>query len=152
MPDPVELFLSNFPEEVRAIIKELRSVARGAMRGAHEFLYYDAINYSLDDSPLRRICYIAPTQRHVTVGFLFGALLDDKHHLLEGSGKRARHLKVKTLEEARNPAIKELVREAWTRGADPLPKTEQRMRQPTVAHNRAKWLRLSRHFSHAGRG
>jgi len=150
MADVVEEFLSNYPEEIRTMIKELRSMARSAMHGAHEFLYYDAINYSLDDSPLRRIFYISPMLTHVTLGFLFGARLNDQHRLLQGIGKRARHLKIKTLEEARNPAIKELVKEAWTHGVDLVPRTAQRTRRRAVAHNRAKRVPLKRHFGHAG--
>lgn len=122
MPDPIEEFLSNYPEEIRKIIGELRKMARSTMPKAHEFLYYDAISYSLDDSPLGRICYIAPMEKYATLGFLFGARLGDQHHLLEGSGKRARHVKIRTLDETKNPALKDLVKAAWTHGTDPVPK------------------------------
>ncbi len=122
MADVVKEFLSNYPEEIRSISAELRNLARKVMHGAHEFLYYDAINYSTSDSPIGRICYISPMEKYVTLGFLFGARLDDKHHLLEGSGKRARHIKIRTLEEARNPAVKDLVKAAWTHGSDPAAK------------------------------
>ncbi len=125
MADVVEEFLSNYPEEIRRISGELRKMARKAVPRAHEFLYYDAINYSLDDSPLGRICYITPMQTYVTLGFLFGARLDDQHHLLQGIGKRARHVKVRSVEEAKNPVLKELVKVAWTHGADPIPKTKR---------------------------
>jgi hypothetical protein len=129
MADVVEEFLSNYPEEVRRISAELRKTAKRALSGAHEFLYYDAINYSLSDSPLERISYISPTETYVTLGFLFGARLNDHHHLLQGIGKRARHLKIRTLEEARNPALKELLKAAWTHGADPISKMKLRTKQ-----------------------
>ncbi len=151
MVDTVVEFLSDYPEEIRAISGELRDMARNAMPGAHEFLYYDAINYSLSNSPLERICYISPTQKHVTLGFLFGTQLDDQHRLLQGIGKRARHVKVGTLEEARNPALKEMVKAAWAHGADSLPEkkrsTRQRgtlVRQPAVARSRTKRAPRSR--------
>jgi hypothetical protein len=129
MHEPIEEFLSNYPEEIRRIIGELRKMARSAMPGAHEFLYYDAINYSLDDSPLGRICYISPMEKYVTVGFLFGARLDDQHHMLEGSGKRARHIKVKTLAETKNPALKDLVKTAWGHGAEIVPTVKRNTKQ-----------------------
>ena len=150
MPDPVKEFLSNYPEEIRTIIGELRKMARSAMHGAHEFLYYDAINYSVDDSPLGRICYITPMQTYVTLGFLFGARLDDPHHLLQGIGKRARHIKIRTMDEAKNPTIKELVKQAWTHGAEPVPRTEQRTRRRAVVHKPARLAHLKRHLDHAG--
>jgi hypothetical protein len=119
MPDVIEEFLSNYPEDVRRVIGELRKMARSAMPKAHEFLYYDAISYSLNDSPLGRVCYISPMQTHATFGFLFGARLDDKYHLLQGGGKRARHITIRTVNEAKNPALKDLVKAAWAHGADP---------------------------------
>ena len=138
MADVVEGFLSNYPEEIRRMSAELRNVARKVMPGAHEFLYYDAINYSLSDSPLERICYISPMPRYVTLGFLFGARLDDQHHVLQGVGKRARHVKISTLEEARNPSLKELLKAAWTQGADPVAKMEQRTKKTPRSQRRRR--------------
>jgi hypothetical protein len=122
LADVVKEFLSNYSEEIRRISEYLRKMARSVMPGAHEFLYYDAINYSVSDSPLGRICYISPMEKYVTIGFLLGARLDDQRHLLEGSGKRARHVKIRTLEEGKNPALKELVKAAWNHGANLVPK------------------------------
>ncbi len=137
MVDVLEEFLSSYPDQIRKITEEVRRMARRVMPGAHEFLYYDAVNYSLSDSPLERICYISPAQTQVTFGFLFGAHLDDKNHLLQGIGKRARHIKIRTLEEARNPALKELVKAAWTDGAASISSMKQQTRQHAVAHRRA---------------
>ncbi len=120
MADVVKEFLSNYPEGIRKISGELRKMARSVMPRAHEFLYYDAINYSVDDSPLRRVCYISPMEKYVTLGFLFGAHLDDKHHLLQGKGKRARHVKIKTLQDSKNSTLKDLVKAAWSHGTDPV--------------------------------
>ena len=145
MVDVVKEFLSNYPEGVRKITLELRKMARKTMPRAHEFLYYDAINYSLDDSPLGRVCYISPMEKYVTLGFLFGAQLDDLHHLLQGSGKRARHVKIRTLEETRNSAFKELVKAAWTHGVDPVPKIKRKIRRRAVAHSGTKRVSRSKH-------
>src|SRR5216683_7354483 len=134
MVDVVEEFLSGYPDQIQKITEEVRHMARRVMPRAHEFLYYDAVNYSLSDSPLERICYISPAQTQVTLGFLFGASLGDQHHLLQGIGKRARHIKIRTLEEARNPALKELVKVAWTNGAEPLPKVKRKVRQRAFVH------------------
>jgi hypothetical protein len=138
MADVIEEFLSNYPDQIREITEEVRRMARRAMPGAHEFLYYDAVNYSLSDSPLERIFYISPTQSQVTLGFLFGAFLDDKNHLLQGIGKRARHVKISTLEGARNPGLKELVKAAWTSGAAYISSMKQQKKQHAVAHSPKK--------------
>src|ERR1700744_1817330 len=39
--------------------------------------------------------YVGAFTNHVNVGFFFGALLDDPAHLLEGTGKRGRHVKLR---------------------------------------------------------
>ena len=129
MADVVKEFLSNYPEEIRRITVELRNTARKAMPKAHEFLYYDAINYSTNDSPLGRICFISPMEKYVSFGFLFGARLDDQHHMLEGSGKRARHVKIRTLEETKNPVLKDLIKAAWSHGAEVVSKTKTAAKQ-----------------------
>lgn len=122
MKDIVEEFLSNFPEPVRKITNELRKVVRDAMPKVHEFLYYDAVNYSVSDSPIGRICYLSPSQDHVIVGFLLGVHLDDQHHLLQGTGKQARHIRIKTMNEAKNRDLKDLVKAAWSHGPELAPK------------------------------
>jgi len=138
LADVVKEFLSSYPEEIRKISEDLRKMARSAMPGAHEFLYYDAINYSLSDSPLGRICYISPMEKYVTIGFLFGAKLDDQRHLLEGSGKRARHIKIRTLEEGKNPALRELVKAAWIHGADSVPKAKRSTKRALRSQRRRR--------------
>src|SRR5438876_11100361 len=105
MVDVVKEFLSNYPEGIRKISLELRKMARKTMPGAHEFLYYDAINYSIGDSPLERVCYISPLEKYVTLGLLFGAQLDDLHHLLQGSGKRAGRVTISPLEVTLHSAL-----------------------------------------------
>src|SRR5438309_7323268 len=144
MVDVVKEFLSNYPDQIRMITEELRHMARKAMPRAHEFLYYDAINYSLSDSPLERICYISPAQSQATLGFLFGAHLDDQHHLLQGIGKRARHIKIRTLEEAKNPVLKGLVKAAWNDGAASISSMKQQTRHCIVGHSHTKQASGSR--------
>jgi hypothetical protein len=123
----------------------LRKMARDMMPKAHEFLYYDAINYSLDDSPLRRVCYISPMDKYVTLGFLFGAQLDDQYRLLQGSGKRARHLKIRTLQETRSSGLRELVKAAWNHGANPVTKRKRRTGHGAVATSGTKRASRYRH-------
>jgi hypothetical protein len=49
---------------------------------------------------------------HVGVEFWRGASLNDPRHLLEGTGKNLRHVKLRTLREATAPAMVALLREA----------------------------------------
>ncbi len=110
----VEKWLADLPLDVQAITEALCSMARKNMPDAHEFIYHDAIGYSTSASPADRICYIAPQKMgYVNFGFFFGAGLPDPTQLLIGEGKRLRHVKVRSVEEARNPALEELIAPTW---------------------------------------
>ena len=136
--DWMESFLSNYTEEIRAISRELRVMVRAAMPRAHEFLFYDAINYSLSSLSVDRICYISPSQKYVTLGFLFGAQLNDPDHLLRGIRKRARHVKVRTAEDARNSALEKLIKAAWAGGADSVARMKHELRRMRQKSSRAR--------------
>lgn len=111
---PVEEFLSSLPAGVQAIARELVGVARKRMPGAHEFIYHNAVGYSVSDSPFDRICYIAPQKKgYVNFGFFFGAGLPDPNKLLIGAGKRLRHVKIWSVDGAKNPALEKLIAATW---------------------------------------
>ena len=110
----VQQWLANLAPDIRAIAKQLRAMARRNMPKVHEFIYHDAIGYSVNDSPFDRICYIAPQKKgYVNFGFFFGAGLSDPEKLLAGEGKRLRHIKIRTVEDARNPALAKLISATW---------------------------------------
>jgi hypothetical protein len=109
----VEEFLSNLAPDLQTITRELVAVARKKMTGAHEFIYHNAVGYSVSESPFDRICYIAPQRGYVNFGFFFGVNLPDSKHLLVGEGKRLRHVKIRSVEEAQNPALGKLVAATW---------------------------------------
>jgi hypothetical protein len=43
-------------------------------------------------------CYIGAHREHVNLGFYYGAELPDPHGLMEGTGKKLRHIKVRDAE------------------------------------------------------
>jgi len=91
----VDEWLEKVPPDLQLITRELIAVVRKNMLGAHEFIYHDAVGYSVNDSPFDRICYIAPQKKgYVNFGFFFGAGLSDPKKLLTGEGKRLRHVKI----------------------------------------------------------
>ena len=57
--------------------------------------------------------YVNAFKDHVNVGFLFGALLKDPAGLLEGTGKRGRHVKLRPGLEIDSVALGELVDTAY---------------------------------------
>ena len=56
--------------------------------------------------------YIGVHKAHLNLGFYHGASLSDPAGLLEGEGKKLRHVKVRNTAEAKNPALKALLLDA----------------------------------------
>jgi len=56
--------------------------------------------------------YILPHTNWVNLGFYKGADLDDPEGLLEGTGAKLRHIKMRSLADCENPAIADLIRRA----------------------------------------
>lgn len=57
--------------------------------------------------------YVAAFKDHVNVGFFLGALLDDPARLLKGTGKRGRHVKLRTGRDVDAEALTRLVEAAY---------------------------------------
>ncbi|MBL1197419.1 MAG: hypothetical protein HND51_24015, partial [Chloroflexi bacterium] len=56
--------------------------------------------------------YILPHKNWVNLGFYTGATLPDPEGLMEGTGKKLRHVKIRSIEDAERPAIRTLIAEA----------------------------------------
>jgi hypothetical protein len=57
--------------------------------------------------------YVNVFSKHVNVGFFTGACLDDPAGLLEGNGKRMRHVKLRPGQEPDAAALATLIRQAY---------------------------------------
>jgi hypothetical protein len=57
--------------------------------------------------------YVNAFTRHVNVGFFHGAALDDPAHLLRGSGKRMRHVKLEPQGTLHAAALQNLISDAY---------------------------------------
>ena len=63
----------------------------------------------LSDEISDTICVIMPNKNWVNLGFPRGVNLSDPNHLLSGTGKRARHVKIASLEAVNPSALLDLV-------------------------------------------
>ncbi len=57
--------------------------------------------------------YVDSFTSHVNVGFFHGAMLDDPAGLLEGTGKRMRHVKLKPGSKVKTAALRALIDAAY---------------------------------------
>ncbi len=111
----IDDFLAKYLPEMQAITQRLRAIVN--TRG-QEILYAkdNHFGYSFSGKAHERILYICPMQKYVRLGFMRGTQLPDPQQLLVGEGKWLRHIKVKTLEQADDAAVKALVEAAWAYG------------------------------------
>ncbi len=112
-PD-VEEFLEDFAPEVQAIARKLRELVLAVYPEAVEQVDRPAklLGYGRDATYKGTLCVIMPQKTYVNLGLPRGASMPDPAGLLEGTGKRARHVKVRTLAGAEAPALRALVEAA----------------------------------------
>lgn len=58
--------------------------------------------------------YVGVFKAHTNVGFFHGSELPDPAQLLQGTGKRMRHVKIKADGEVQGPELEVLIRAAYT--------------------------------------
>jgi hypothetical protein len=109
-----ELLVGAKPE-LRRVCESLRKIIASLHKGAIEVVWPRQKIASFGVGPKKmteHYAYIAVLGSHVNLGFYHGASLSDPARLLEGTGKKLRHVKVSTVSDSKNPAITALLREA----------------------------------------
>jgi hypothetical protein len=91
-----DLVLSVFPEAVEQVDPPDHLIAYGRGTNMGEQLWY-----------------IAPFKAHVNLGFMRGTDQEDPAGLLEGTGKRLRHVKLRSLADVERPALRTLVESSY---------------------------------------
>ncbi|MGC9668998.1 DUF1801 domain-containing protein [Planosporangium sp. 12N6] len=92
----------------REIVAALRALMADAAATATECLTYG--------SPAWRgrkiLAVISQSKTHLTFAFERGAEFEDPHGLLEGVGKKTRHVKIKTMDGINEAALRDYVAQA----------------------------------------
>ena len=111
--------LSELPAEtsdkVKAIARTLRELILADFPEATEVVRLGdgAASYGVGSKKMSEShVYIMPKAAYVNLGFWHGVNLADPKGLLEGTGKKMRHVKLRSLAEAANPALRDLARAA----------------------------------------
>ena len=119
-----EEVLEGAESELCEIGRALRSMIASVMPGVTEVAWVRQRTIGYGVGPKKNsehFCYIGVQARHINLGFFYGADLEDADGLLEGTGKLLRHVKIRSVEEANQPSLRELV----TRASRHLPKLNQ---------------------------
>ena len=107
--------ISSASPAIRAVAREARLLIADVMPGVTEvpWVRQKAAGYGVGPRKMsEHFCYVAPLAAHVNLGFFYGADLDDPEGLLEGTGKALRHIKLRTPEDLRRPAVRKILLQA----------------------------------------
>lgn len=91
----------------------LRSLIQSLDKNCHESVWPKLRIASYGVGPKKmtqHFAYIAVQSGHINLGFYHGAALPDPAPLLEGTGKALRHIKIRNVEAATEPALGKLLR------------------------------------------
>lgn len=57
----------------------------------------------------QHFCYIAPQKKYVNLGFYNGANISDPYGILEGNGKKLRHIKIYSVDDCKQQSIYDMI-------------------------------------------
>ncbi|HVQ39216.1 MAG TPA: DUF1801 domain-containing protein [Pyrinomonadaceae bacterium] len=114
-PDLIK-FLKPYDRAIQQLALDLRALVIEEMAPCHENIYdaYSAvaIGYGSSDRLGDGVLHIAVYGSGVNLGFNHGASLDDPRGILKGTGKRIRHISLKTSADLERPEIRSYIRRA----------------------------------------
>ncbi len=114
--DEFEKLLTTNPPEAQELARELQRLIQRLVPKAQEKIYrgWGVADYTFGE-PGRGFLTIGPQKRYVNLYFMDGVDLDDPAGLLEGTGKRLRHIKIRKPEDLKKRSLHALVRQAAKR-------------------------------------
>jgi hypothetical protein len=109
--DPaIDLWLGAQRDDLRPFVETWFLYMRRRGDDVREVMHDGCPTACVDDAAFG---YVNAFGDHVNVGFFFGALLNDPARLLEGTGKRGRHVKLRPGRDVDGAALAQLVDAAY---------------------------------------
>jgi hypothetical protein len=109
--DPeIDAWLCAPADPLRPVARMWFEEMRGCGADVVELMHDGRPVACVEDAPFG---YVNAFRAHVNVGFFYGAALDDPAGLLEGAGKRMRHVKLRWARPVNAAALSELIVAAY---------------------------------------
>ncbi len=109
--DPaIDAWLAAQRDDLRPLVETWFARMRQCGGDVRELMHDGCPTACVDDAAFG---YVNAFKDHVNIGFFFGALLKDPARLLEGTGKRGRHVKLRPGCEVDSAALAQLVDTAY---------------------------------------
>jgi len=106
----VDAWFAAGEDELRRMAKPWFERMRGCGTDVRELLHDGHPTACVEDAAFG---YVNAFTAHVNVGFFHGAMLNDPASLLEGSGKRMRHVKLRYGQSVNSAALNDLITAAY---------------------------------------
>ncbi len=105
---------SKFDPRIRALGKKTRALVLDVFPAAHEKTYWGwvVIVYGFSEKKSDAVFTINPIKAYVQLYFMRGTELSDPDGLLEGTGKKLRHVNIRDAAELKRPALRRLMKRA----------------------------------------
>lgn len=107
--------LATATPQLRPVCESLRHQITSLHKGFVEVVWSKQKIASFGTGPKKmteHYAYIAVQASHVNLGFYYGSSLPDPNGLLEGTGKKLRHVKVHDISSSNSPGLTALLRAA----------------------------------------
>ncbi len=113
-----EKLISKYSPEIRALSKKLRVLVLKVFPGSFEKTYWGWSNtwYGASEKSQDMVFTINPIKSYVQLYFIRGTELSDPDGLLEGTGKKLRHVNIRTAADLKRPALLRLMKRAVAHG------------------------------------
>lgn len=112
MSDDFELLLNKYDENIGALATEARALITRLFPKAEEKIYFGwrVARFSLDGTMAGQFIAIGPHKKHVNLYFMNGMELDDPKELMDGNGKKMRHVSITEAKQLKSAALKALIK------------------------------------------
>ena len=104
----VDSWMEELDPSLREIAQTLRLLVLQAVPDVSESIKWGAPCYERSG----KVCYLAANKGYINLGFFNGAGLNNPDGLIEGTGAKMRHVKVRKPEDIRPEVFAALVQEA----------------------------------------
>jgi hypothetical protein len=101
---------TKVPDHYRPLVTVLRDLMRECAPDASEVVMYGSPAWKGN----KNLAIISVSKTHLTFAFERGAEFTDPHGLLAGSGKKTRHIKLKSADDLNEPALRDYITQAAT--------------------------------------
>jgi len=118
----IEIILESFDSAVQELARGARALIFDVLPQTVEVVWTRQRIAGYGTGPKKmteHFSYISPHNKHINFGFYYDSELPDPSGLLEGTGDLMRHVKIKSADDLKNPALRALLEVAITHRVPP---------------------------------